>query len=240
MAQVKEHTERALLLSLLRLRRRNHPATWSVGIGVLGVANLLFCAYFERFINTHTDESGLLVLLAVESCFLLTVIGAVFAGELEGILRKTTTLPVTQHMHYQFALLALVRHPAILVLWGTAVFAVAAVGPATVTAMLFRAELALLLGTLLLTCFCTLLYARARGGSTSAPVIAVAALTLLAIVFASATVPAEHLLSAFLPLQWTVDGIIAADAGDVYRSGLFTLYLVIPSATCFLWGRRYG
>jgi hypothetical protein len=239
MAQVKGLTERSLLLSALALRRRSHPATWGVGIAALGVANLLFCAYFERYIDAQSGQAPLLLLFAVESCFFLATIAGVFVGEIEGILHKTSTLPVAGRTRYAFVLLAHVRHPAVLVVWGTAVFAASAVGPATFAAICARTVLTLLLGLLILVCFSTALFARARSRATSAPIVAVAALFLLGIGFISAVASTTHFLGVLVPLQWTVDGIFAAQTGEPVRAVLFAFYLLLPSLACIVWGRRH-
>jgi len=239
MAQVKDLTERSLLLSALALRRKSHPATWSLGIAALGVANLLFCAYFERYIDAQSGEAPLLLLFAVESCFFLATIAGVFVGEIEGILHKTSTLPVAGRTRYEFVLLAHVRHPAVLVVWGTAVFAASAVGPVTMGAILARTVLTLLLGLLILVCFSTSLYARARSRATSAPIVAVAALLLLGIGFISAVASTTHFLGVIVPLQWTVDGIFAAQTGEPVHAVLFASYLLLPSLACIVWGRRH-
>jgi len=240
MAQVEGRTERALLLSALTLRRRSHPATWGVGIAALGVANLFFCAYFERFMDAESGQAPLLLLFAVESCFFLATIAGVFVGELEGILQKTTTLPVAGRTRYEFILLAHMRHPAILVVWGTAMLAASAVGPATFAAILSRAVLTFLLGLLILVCFSTGLYARARSRRTSAPIVAAVALLLLGIGFISAAASTSHFLAVVVPLQWTVSGIFAAQTGEPLRAGLFAFYLLLPSVACIIWGRRLG
>lgn len=240
MAQVEGRTARSHLLSALALRRRSHPATWGVGVAALGVANLLLCAYFERFMDSQSGQAPLLLLFAVESCFFLATIAGVFVGELEGILHKTVTLPVAGRTRYEFVLLAQIRHPAILVVWGTAVLAAPAVGPATVAAILSRIVLTLLLGLLILVCFSTALYARARSRATSAPIVAVVALLLLGIGFLSAVASTSHFLAVIVPLQWTVSGIFAAQTGEPLRAGIFAFYLLLPSVACIVWGRRRG
>jgi len=237
MEEVRANQERALLLSVLALRRRDHPARWAVGTAALGVTNLFFCAYAERFIDDPADTSALLLLLAVESCFFLITVAAVFLGEMEAILRKTSLLPVPVRSRYTFALIGLTRHPAVLVLWGSAVFALAAVGPATWFALPARVLLVLLLGALILTCFCTALFLATRNRSGASRVIAVTMLLLLGAAFWSATTSAEPLLAAVLPLRWTVDGIIAAQSGDIVRCIVSALLLALPTAGCLLWGR---
>ncbi|HSQ75727.1 MAG TPA: hypothetical protein VLT13_09240, partial [Bacteroidota bacterium] len=87
MAEVTGREARSLLLSALKLRRRDHPIRWSVGTGVLGVANLFFCAYMERFTGDARDTTALLPFLAVESGIFLTAIAAVYLGELDVLLR---------------------------------------------------------------------------------------------------------------------------------------------------------
>lgn len=231
---------RGLLYAMLTVRRRAHPFRWTVGIAALGIANLFFCAYVEQFADATTGPSALLLLLAAESCFFLTAIGGVFFGDLEGILRKTTLLPVPTNIRYQFALMGVIRNPVILVLWGTAVFAVVVLGSFTGADIGVRALLVFLLGALILISFCTLLFAYMRTRSSAAPVLALTALVLLGMILGTAATSTQHLLAAVLPLQWTSEGIAAAQGGDYVRSAFFAVLLSIPSAGCLYWGSRYA
>ncbi len=240
MAEVTGREARGLLLSALKLRRRDHPVRWSVGTAVLGVANLFFCAYMERFIGDTGDSTELLSFLAVESGVFLSAIAAVFLGEMDLLLRKTALLPYPGRVRFQFALTGMLRHPAILVLWGTACFALAVIGPIEWIPLLASTFFCLLLGALLLICFCTVLTVPTLVHSGGAPVIAFAALLILGMVFWSAASSAGHLLAAVLPLQWTVDGIAAARAGHSGKAALNVLLLVLPSAACLFWGTRHA
>lgn len=240
MAEVTGREARGLLLSALKLRRRDHPVRWSVGAAVLGVANLFFCAYMERFIDGTGDATGLLSFLAVESGVLLSAIAAVFLGEMDLLLRKTALLPYPGWVRFQFALTGMLRHPAILVLWATACFALAVIGPVEWIPLLAGTFFCILLGALLLTCFCTVLTVPTLVHSGGAPVIALAALFILGMVFWSATTSAEHLLAAVLPLRWTVDGIAAARAGHSGEAALNGLLLILPTAACLFWGTRHA
>jgi len=240
MAEVSGRDARGLLLSALKLRRRDHPIRWSVGTAVLGVANLFFCAYMERFTGDARGTTTLLPFLAVESGILLTAIAAVYLGEMEVLLRKTALLPYPGRIRFQFTLTALLRHPAILVLWGTAVFALAVIGPTGWIPIIASTVFSILLGTLLLTCFCTVLTVPALFRSSGTPIIAITGLFILGMVFWSATSSAEHLLAAVLPIRWTADGIGAAQAGQFGRAAFMACLLVLPSAACVHWGSRHA
>lgn len=240
MEQVTSQGTIRLLLTASRQRQARHTARWTIGIAALGLANLLMCAWLERFVTDWPDGEGLLLLAAVEAAFLLFAASAVFAGELEAILQQSLLLPVHRGDRHLFLLLAVIRHPAIVVVLLTALLAAALIGPAGAVSAFTRVGFMSLLSAAMLTSITAVFTLRARGGAGGRFTLALTAGAGVVVVIAAAVVSPGPVLLAIPPLRWALEGTLAADQGAMGRAGLRALLLAAWSALAIAAGRRHA
>lgn len=229
-----------LLLEADHRRQLRHSAWWTVGIATLGLLNLVACAYLERFTGTGQDGDGFLLFLATESFFVLLAGAAVAGNGLESLARRTRVFPLTPATRFDLVFLALLRHRAILMLTGTAVFAGALLGPAGVPAIAGRILMISLLILLLITLMSALLILLIRPGAAARSILAAAGLVMAGFLITTAVMSPGPVLALLLPLRWAAAGVADVHQGNILPALWNALYLVASAGTCAWIGRRYA
>jgi hypothetical protein len=240
MAQVIRDPGLRLLLEAGRRRQLRHTGQWAVGIAVIGVLNLFICAYLERFLGAGLAGDGFLILLAAESFFLLLTGAAVVAGELESIARSARVLPLTARSRFDFIFLSLIRHRAVLMVAGTALFAVGAIGPPAPASVTGRVLLVALLELMLLAGLATITVLRTRPGASARSALALLGLATAGIIIAAVVSAPGPVLRTVLPLRWVLDGAVAIQSGHPFTASKPVLWLFLSTVICIVIGRRYA
>ncbi len=227
-----------LLTQAASSRTRIHPVARILAIAALAVANLLVCAYMERFFQDDAAGRALLVFLAVESLLLMVTIGTVFVSEFDEVLRHTAVLPVAQRERTWWVLVSCARHPASVAVWSGTVFTIAIVEERTAGALLASAGFAILLG-IHWTALLGMVLARYAGRRSILPTLAAG---LLIVLFGTSVLSvgssSDPVLSAILPVQWAASGIRASTMGDIGGAALYVAFLAIPTMAFVAWGMR--
>ncbi len=240
MEQVTVPSALGLMLEADHRRQTRHSAWWTIGVAALGLLNLFACAYLERFIGSDRSGEGFILFLATESFFALLTGAAVANSGLETLARRTRVLPLAAATRFDFVLLALVRHRALLMLTGTAVFAGALLGPATVPGVGGRVVMMTLLMLLLMVLMSTLLILRIRPGAAGRSILASAGLAAAAFLIATAVMSPGPVLRILLPLRWVASGVAEVEQGNIIPALSNAMYLAIAAAACAWIGRRYA
>lgn len=240
MAQVTHDPGLRLMLEAAHRRRLRHTARWTVGIGVIGVLNLFVCAYLERFLVAGSAQNGFLILLAAESFFLLLTGAAVVAGELGSIAHSARVLPLTARTRFDFIFLALLRHRAVLMIAGTALFAVGVIGPPAPASVAGRVILVALLELMLLAALAAITVLRTRPGASARSALALLGLAAAGIIVAAIVSSPGPVLRTILPLRWVLEGAMAIQSGHPVAASGPVLFLVVSTIACVFLGRRYA
>ena len=240
MAQVTTPGALPLLLDASHRRQIRHSASWTVGIAVLGLLNLIACAYLEQFIGARNAPDGFMLFLAVESGFLLLTGAAVVNTELEIIARKTRVLPVTAAQRYNFVILSLARHKAMQMIAGTGLFAVGILGPTSPLVIAGRVGMTALLMLLIFALMSTLTILRVRPGASGGSIMAITGLVLAGLVVFAAVMSPGPILQVLYPLRWTMQGVLAIQHGMVLPALRYAAGLLLLAGACVFLGRRYA
>lgn len=219
-------------------RQLRHSAWWSIGIAVLGLLNLFACAYLERFVEGDQTGEGFMVFLAAESFFLLLTGGAVVNSGLETIASRTRILPITAASRYDFIILALLRHRAMLMIAGTAVFAAAILGPSTVVAITGRIVMVSLLMLLLFALMSTLTILRIRPGAAARSLMAFMGLAAAGVFLVAAVASPGPVLHILIPLRWTAHAVAELHRGNILSALPYAVYLTASAGACAWAGRH--
>jgi hypothetical protein len=221
-------------------RHQRHSAWWSVGIAGLGLLNLLACAYLERFIGEESSGDGFMMFLAMESFFLVVTGAAVVNSELEVIARRTRTFPLTAAARHDFVFLALLRHRAMVMITGTALFAGAIVGQGGAIPVAGRVFMISLLMLMVFALMSTLTILRIRPGAATRSVLAFTGLAAAGFLVITAVVSPGPVLNILLPLRWAAAGASEIQHGQLLSAMRYALYLVSVAGACVWIGRRYA
>lgn len=240
MAQMNAPSVLSLLTTAARERQARHGASWSIGIVALGVANLFACAYLERYIGTGNDAEGFMLLFAVESFFLLLTGAAVINRELAVIAERTRVMPLTSGQRYDFVLLSLFRHRAMVMISATALFAVAVLGHGTPTTVAGRCVLTALLIALIASLMSTIMVLHARPGATARSIIAVTGIAIFVLLTITAVIAPGPVLNVIYPLRWTTNGTVALSHGSLLPALPEAAYLALTATACIIVGRRHA
>lgn len=240
MAQVTIRSPLALLLEANHTRQLRHSAWWTIGVATLGLLNLVACAYLERFIDTDQGDDGFILFLATESFFVLLAGAAVANSGLETLARRTRVFPLAPSTRFDFVLLALLRHRALLMLTGTAIFASALLGPPGVPAIVGRILMIALLMLLLITLMSALLILRIRPGAAARSILAAAGLVAAGVLIAASVLTPGPVLSILLPLRWAAAGVTDVHQGNMLSALWNALGLAASAGLCAWIGRRYA
>lgn len=238
MAQVTGPSTLRLMLEATDRRQLRHSAWWSIGIAVLGLLNLFACAYLERFVEGDQTGEGFMVFLAAESFFLLLTGGAVVNSGLETIASRTRILPITAASRYDFIILALLRHRAMLMIAGTAVFAAAILGPSTVVAITGRIVMVSLLMLLLFALMSTLTILRIRPGAAARSLMAFMGLAAAGVFLVAAVASPGPVLHILIPLRWTAHAVAELHRGNILSALPYAVYLTASAGACAWAGRH--
>ncbi len=240
MAQVIASSPLRLLLEAVHQRQVRHTATWTVGIVVLGLLNLVVCAYLERFTGPNATADGFMLFLAAESFFVLLTGAAVISSELDGITQRTRILPLTPALRYDFVFASLLRHRAMLVITATALFAAALLGPGQPVVVAARVGMTALLLLLLYAIMATLTIFRGRRSDARRSLGAMIGLLTIFFLVLMAVASPGPVLDVLLPLRWTVAGIVAAQRSALTAALMNAAYLLMVTGACAWAGRRYA
>jgi hypothetical protein len=240
MAQMITSGQVRLLLEAVHQRQVRHTASWTVGIGVLGLLNLFVCAYLERFVGTDNTPDGFMFFLAAESFFVLLTGAAVVTGELDIIAQRIRLFPLTPTLRYDLVFVSLLRHRAMLVISGTALFAAALLGPANPALAATRVGMTGLLLLSLYAVMSTLTIFRGRRGNARRSLGALIGLITVFLLVVTAVASPGPILQIVVPLRWTVAGIVAAQESGMVASLEYAAYLILITGVCAWVGRRYA
>jgi hypothetical protein len=228
------------LLGLLRLHEEATHTQRSVVAAALAIANIFFCAYFERYVAGPSWQQALVTLLAIETGFLILITMGVYLQQIDPILRRTRIHPITTASRFSFVVAALMRHRYVVLFWGSGVFAMAVmVHPAASSVPLVVLSF-IVPGAAFIVLAITLLVFMERWTSSGA--VALAGVGLVACITGSVAIvfPESRALEIFLPLKWCVHSCAAALTGDPVHCLLFLLPFVVLSGVAWLGGQRYA
>lgn len=219
-------------------RRRHHPVVRLLAVIALGIVNLLVCAYMERLFQDDPTERTLLIALTVESGILAAALLSVYRGELRDVVRHTLLLPVRQSGRLLWIVLALLRHPATIVLWCGALFLMAIVNTHSLAAIALSLGCTLLLGIHWTSLVAATVTLAERHRSLLMAVAAAAGMIVLGLALLSPTASSDPLLELVLPVRWTAAGIQAGRQCNAAALVLPILFLAGPPAGIMLWSLR--
>jgi hypothetical protein len=228
------------MLEAATRRQIRHSAWWTIGVAALGLTNLITCAYLERFIAEDGTGDGFMLFLATESFFFLLTGAAVVSSELEVIARRTRTFPLTAAVRYDFIFLALLRHRAMLMIAGTALFAGAILGPGAALPVVGRVVMISLLLLLLFTIVSSLTILRLRPGARARSILAITLLAVVGFLVVTAVVSPGPVLDILLPLRWAAVGVAEVHHGLLLSTLPYAAYLILGAGACAFIGRRYA
>jgi hypothetical protein len=229
-----------LLLEAVDERQRRHTSSWTVGIAVLGLVNLFVCAYLERFIGADSISDGFMLFLAAEAFFVLLTATAVISNELDSIAQRIRLLPLTPALRYDLVFVSLLRHRAMCVISGTALFAVALLGSTQPAHVAARIAMTTLLLLLLYAVMSTLTIFRGHRSNARRSFGAVIGLVAVFFLVVTAVASPGPVLQIVVPLRWTMAGIVAAQESNMAASLANAAYLLVITGV-FAWvGRRYA
>lgn len=240
MAQVTNRSPLRLMLEATRTREFRHSGRWTVGIAVLGIINLVLCAYLEGFVNDRDGVNGFMLFLAVESFFLILTGAAVVNGDLETISRRTRVFPMTASARFSFVFLSLLRHRATLIIAVTTLFAVALLGPRAPVSVAGRVVMTVLLEMFLFSAMSLLTVLRIRPAGETRSLLSLAGLIVAGMLVLTAVVAPGPILNIIYPLRWTTAGVIMIHHGETLAALPYAMYLMMSTGACVLLGRRYA
>jgi hypothetical protein len=223
------------LTSVERLRaERGEDEPRLVG-PVLGILNLFFLAYFERYLTGERSAETLALLLFLEISLFVTLAVARYLSVTEETLRGASIFPIAPWDRFVFTGLSNLRRPVVLLWWGSVVLAFLILDHGSVAEVILPA----LLFSLLVLCAqmvvsMLLLASRKREGSGGAMVWGLLALVFCTAV-ASLLFAERSLLHVVPPVQWVAEAIRATGTGNLQPSlHAFALLCGIGGASLLL------
>jgi hypothetical protein len=210
-----------------------------VGAG-MAIANLFFCAFYERYLVGPGWSEALVTLLAIETGLLITLAMAIQLQLIEPILEQTRIHPVTSRSRFAFVILTLLRHRYIILLWGSAVLSMTLMVHPAPGAIAFVILAYLLPGIAFVIISAALLILLKRWSSSGS--VALALLALLACLTSVVTIvfPESRVLDLFMPLRWSIQACTAALQGNVLHGCCLLAPFVLLGLLGWEGGSRYA
>lgn len=223
------------LVAAERLRDQRMTGEPKLIAPLLGILNLFFLAYFERFLTGERAADSLALLLFLEIALFVVLAITRFLSVTGEVLHRAALFPMRAWDRFLFAAISNLRRPVTLLWWGSVILAFLILSHDTWQEILIPA----LLFTLLVLCIqmvAALLLLRAGKG------IAVA-WGLLACTFgiliASLLFGEQSLLRLLLPVQWVAEAIRTAGEGNLLPGiRAFALLACIGGGTLLLARRQ--
>jgi hypothetical protein len=228
------------LLWLLRLYEEATHVQRSVIAAVLAVANIFFCAYFERYVAGPSWQQELVTLLAIETGVLILAAMGVYLQSVDPILKRTRVHPLTPGSRFAFIVAALMRHRYVLLLWGSGVFSMTLLVHPDATSVPLVVLSFIIPGAAFIVLSIALLVVMERWTSSGA--VALAGLGIVACITGSVAVvfPESRVLEILLPLKWCVLSCAAALEGNYRQCLLLLVPFLALSGVAWIGGMRYA
>jgi len=201
------------LLAADRLRNSLKGEAAIVYPASIGVLNLFFCAYFERFLKNDTGALYLALFLFLESSVYLLMAVAYFMGSTTEFLSKTRIFPTTPSSRILFASLSNIRRAPCGALVASNIFFMLVFYRNSPLAMIAAPILFLLMILNIETVSTIILLVSARISRPLAGVAALVALCAFAVPVSSLVFHFDTLLTALPVISWATSGIHSAAQG---------------------------
>jgi hypothetical protein len=223
---------------LLAIDRRNNdqePALQRFAPALVGILNLLVCAFLDHPIRKDSTGHYLAVFLGSECLAVAYAASALFLRTMSGEIRKTRVLPIRSREYFTAIAALLLRHPLLLAIETTTLFFLVLFAGHTVAGI----ALCILLTTIAFTSivftvalFCLL---TVRSQVPLAGPLVTGGAMILGIVLTSVMTNATSLLDATPVVSWLAAAVLAIHRGEL--SGalrplfLLTASTIIPALT---------
>jgi hypothetical protein len=229
--------ELSTVVRALEARTETRRSIVAVGIAI---ANFFLCAFYERYLVGPGWSEALVTLLAIESGLLISLAMAIQLQLINPILERTHIHPVTSRSRFSFIAGTLLHHRYLLMLWGSAAFAMTLMVRPTLAGA-FPVGLSFLVPGIAFVFVSAAVLVLLRRWHTSGT-LALALLAIITCVTSAVTIvfPESHLLDMMMPLRWCMLSCTAALAGEYGRSLLWLLPFVLIGALAWEGGSRYA
>jgi hypothetical protein len=206
------------LISVERLREQRSADEPKLVAPMLGLLNLFFLAYFERYLTGERSTETLALLIFLEITLFVILAITRFLSVTEETLRRAALFPTTPWDRFVFSGISNLRRPVTLLWWGSVVLAFLILAHGSWTEVFLPSlhfTLLVLCAQMMITLL--LLTAGKAGGNGFAIVW-----TLLAcasgIAIVSLLFGERSLLRVLLPVQWVAEAIHATGEGNLRPS----------------------
>ncbi len=228
------------LLSVESLRELRGAGDPKLVGPMLGLLNLFFLAYFERFLAEEKSAEILALLIFLEISLFVVLALTRFPGGTGETLQRGAIFPTTPWERFVFTAISNLRRPAVLLWLGSVLLALLVLRHGS----WFEVMIPALLFSLLVLCTQVIvsLLLLTAGKQTGGGGIVVWGLlaSMLSIAAVSLLFGEESLLRFVLPVQWVADAIEAAHDGDLQPSFRALALLVGLSGGGLFLARKVG
>jgi hypothetical protein len=206
------------LISVERLREQRSADEPKLVAPMLGLLNLFFLAYFERYLTGERSAETLALLIFLEITLFVILAVTRYLSVTGETLRRAALFPTTAWDRFIFSGISNLRRPVSLLWWGSVVLAFLILAHGS-WAEVFLPTLLFSLLVLCAQMVVSLLLLTARKGEGSGGAIVWALLAFVSgIAVVSLLFGERSLLRVLLPVQWVAEAIHATGVGNLRPS----------------------
>lgn len=231
------HSQAAHLLLVERARSGGYRTT-RLYPAVAAILNVVFCAYFERYLKNDPSGFYLSVFLFLEATIYIVASSTNFFTVTFEILSKSRIFPTTPTDRLAFIIAGNFRRPLVLALAATNVFFVIVLFRNTFWLGLTTALFVVLLIITIEVLLSALLLALMRRSLPLGTAVVVLAFLLLTVFIGSFVFHYETLIASIPLIRWTVNGILAGTRADAAEVVANIAWLCSTAIITLLLGRR--
>lgn len=218
-------TTTRLLLGVDRRQLESVPRSSRAAPILVGVLNLFFCAYAERYLGEDLGGVFLSLFFFLEASCFIVLVTVQYLSVTEQILSRIRTYPTVPWSRFLFAALAGVRRPVCIVLWGTTSFALLLLNRHSMASSILVPLLYTFLLLDLQLIMTTSLLVVSRRGYPATALIALFAILTFALLLGFLVFQFTSVLTGMPFLSWAVAGVVAVNEGNI-PSALISLSLL--------------
>lgn len=219
------------LVAAERLRDQRMAGEPKLVAPFLGVLNLFFLAYFERFLSGERAAESLAFLLFLESALFTLLAVTRYLSVTGDILRRAALFPTRAWDRFLFTGISNLRRPVTLLWWGSVILALLILSHDTWEEILLPAFLFTLLVLCVQMVLAVLLLKAGKGIAVLWGLLA----CTFGILVASLLFGEQSLIRLLLPVQWVAEAIRGAGEGNLQPTlRALALLACIGGGTIFL------
>ena len=228
------------LFRIVTARDDSQGARRAIIAAAIGCANIILCAYCERFVTGPEWHETLRTVLAMQLGLIEALAMGIYLQIAEPVLHRTRIHPVGSRQRFLFAVMTVMRHRYMVVTIASSVFSLTMMLHPTFLRGLLVALVILVPELTALVASTALVVVVGRWAGSGALALAIAGFLACIIAVVSVVFPETEIMHMLIPLEWWLRSCVAALRGITAGALVWLAPFLLVTGVAWAGGARYA